>query len=325
MAKAVLSFWWAAGAGALVSACSAQSENGGNGASSAASDGATNGGDALGSGNAGNGSGGAPASDDASGNGDAGIEAPDARDRDSGSDDAAIEAPDAGDGSPADQQSGGRAPGADAGCAQNSYPVCMDFETLPDPKWTGIGANVQMGKAAHGNAAFHGPPGSTISTTSLGSITNVVWGRFYLHMTPKAPVGHGAMVMLFDQPGRNGNWYEVGFEFNALQGNWHGNGGEKYMRTKMLLPDKWVCVEFFADGANAAPIQLWMDSVPIVYSEIASSPTISKTTKFANFTIGLTPYHGLSTVNYEGNVMPMTDMWLDDIALDTQRVGCIAN
>jgi hypothetical protein len=305
----------------LVSACSAQG-GGGNGVASTAADGATNNGDALGLGNAPDDSGGLPSSDGASGNGDAGIEASDAGDGVSGNGDALSEAPDAGDGAPADQRSES---GAGAGCAQNSYPVCMDFENLPDPKWTGIGANVQMGKAAHGNAAFHGPPGSTISTTSLGPITNVVWGRFYLHMTPKAPVGHGAMVMLFDQPGRAGNWYEVGFEFNALQGNWHGNGGEKYMRTKMLLPDKWVCVEFFADGANAAPIQLWMDGVAVVYSDIAGSPTILKTTKFANFTIGLTPYHGLSTVNYEGNVMPMTDMWIDDIALDTQRVGCIAN
>jgi hypothetical protein len=138
-------------------------------------------------------------------------------------------------------------------------------------------------------------------------------------------VGHGDLVMLFDQPGTKGNWYEVGYEFNALQGNWHGNGGEKYMRTKMLLPDQWVCVEFFADGANAAPIQMWMDGVQIVYSEVASTPTILKTVKFANFTIGLTPYHGFSTVNYEGNVMPMTDMWIDDIALDTQRIGCLAN
>jgi hypothetical protein len=307
MARIVHGFWWAVGAGLLIGACSAQIENGGVGrdAAPAATGGTTGSGGTSGAGGAGTGSAGAPASGGASGNGDA-----------------AGDIPATGDDAPTDKPGG---EGGTAGCAQNAYPVCMDFENLPDAKWTGVGANVQMGKAAHGNAAFHGPPNSTISTTSLGGITNVVWGRMYLHMTPKAPVGHGAIVMLFDQPGRGGNWYEVGFEYNALQGNWHGNGGERYMHTKMLMPDKWVCVEFFADGANGAAIKLWMDGVPVVYSDIAGAPSISKTTKFANFTIGLTPYHGLSTVNYEGNVMPMTDMWIDDIALDTQRVGCIAD
>ena len=207
----------------------------------------------------------------------------------------------------------------------NNYPCAWTSKPCPTPSGPAWAPTCRRARPRTATRLFHGPPNSTISTTSLGAITNVAWGRFYLHMTPKAPVGHGAMVMLFDQPGRGGNWYEVGFEYNALQGNWHGNGGEKYMHTKMLLPDKWVCVEFFADGANAAPIKLWMDGVPVVYSDVAGSPSISKTTKFANFTIGLTPYHGLSTINYEGNVMPMTDMWIDDIALDTQRVGCIAD
>jgi hypothetical protein len=304
----------------LVGACGAQSGragNGGQGAAGTSTGGATGGGGAGSSGGGAGGAGNGGAGNGGAGSGGALGSAGVAGDRD-----AADDVPTTDDGGPGDRPS---AEGGRAGCAQNNYPVCMDFETLPDAKWTGVGANVQMGKAAHGNAAFHGPPNSTISTTNLGTITNVAWGRFYLHMTPAAPVGHGAIVMLFDQPGRNGNWYEVGFEFNALQGNWHGNGGERYMRTKMLLPDKWVCVEFFADGANAAPIQLWMDGVPVVYSDVAPSPTILKTTKFANFTIGLTPYHGFSTINYEGNVMPMTDMWIDDIALDTQRIGCIGN
>src|SRR5260370_31749785 len=192
MAKAVHSLWWAGGAGVVVSACSAQGENGGTkGAASGTTDGATNNGDAPGSGNAPEGRPRLPPSDDASGNGDAGIEGPDAGDGASGNGDTMIEALDARDGALADQESGSGARGADAGCAQNSYPVCMDFESLPDPKWTGIGANVQMGNAAHGNAACHGPPGSTIPTPSVGPITNVLWGRFYLHMTPNAPGGHG--------------------------------------------------------------------------------------------------------------------------------------
>ncbi|HEX3697507.1 MAG TPA: hypothetical protein VH374_19190 [Polyangia bacterium] len=302
------SFWWAAGVVWLVGACVAQSESGNPGSDAATIVGAGSGGSSGGAAGSGGAGAGAPASGGAP-----------------GAVDAAIEMTTVSEGGSLDQAAGDGAPIALAGCAQNNYPVCMDFETLPDAKWTGIGANVQTVTAAHGKAAFHGPPASSITTKMLGPITNVVWGRFYLHMTPKAPVGHGAMVMLFDQPGSSGNWYEVGYEYNALQGNWHGNGGEKYMRTKMVLPDKWVCVEFFADGANAAPIKLWMDGVLVGYYDVAASPTVGKTVKFSQFSIGFTPYHGLSTVSYEGNTMPMTDMWIDDIALDVQRIGCIAN
>jgi hypothetical protein len=324
MATTVQALCWAVAAGSLISACSTKNQDGG--AVNAAATGGTAASAGLSTAGGGASGGGMTASGGASGGGTSGGDS-------GGATSGGVSANGGSSGDPAAGGSGGAAGSsggggglvAAPGCAQSTHPVCMDFETLPDAKWTGIGTNVQTGHAAHGNAAFHGPPGSSISTTSLGTITNTVWGRFYLRMTPKAPVGHGDLVMLFDQPGTKGNWYEVGYEFNALQGNWHGNGGEKYMRTKMLLPDQWVCVEFFADGANAAPIQMWMDGVQIVYSDVASTPTISKTVKFANFTIGLTPYHGLSTINYEGNVMPMTDMWIDDIALDTQRIGCLAN
>ncbi|HVR62548.1 MAG TPA: hypothetical protein VMU50_11640 [Polyangia bacterium] len=318
MARSFRSLWWAVGVGLLAGACGAQSESGkANGSGTPATGGASGTGGATGSGGAGPGSGGAPASGGAGG----GAAPADA----SSGDDATV-----------DQPSGDGGPVAAAGCANNKYAACMDFETLPDAKWTGAGANVQTGagKAAHGNAAFHGPPSTVVTTTDLGAITNVLWGRFYLHTTPKAPYGHGAIVQLYDGP--NGNWYEVGFEYNGLQGNWHGPGGERYMRTSapsadkgglmgVSIPDKWVCVEFFADGANAAPVQIWMDGVLLPYVDSAKAPTILKTVKFGTFKIGLTPYHELSTVAYGGNAMPMTDMWIDDIALDTQRVGCIGN
>src|SRR5258708_601869 len=183
-----------------------------------------------------------------------------------------------------DAASGEGGPVATGGCADNNYAVCMDFEKLPDTKWTGFSAtDLQMGQAAHGLAAFHGPPTNKITTTQLGTITNVMWGRFYLHMTPKAPVGHGELIGVFDQAG---NWYEVGFEFNALQGNWHGNGGEKYMRTKMVLPDKYVCVEFLMDGAMGAAVQLWMDGTQIQYYDIGSTKGPNVATKFTKFEIG---------------------------------------
>jgi hypothetical protein len=43
-----------------------------------------------------------------------------------------------------------------------------------------------------------------------------------------------------------------------------------------------------------------------------------------SFEIGITLYHGDSLVNYNNDTPPdLTDEWLDDIALDTTRVGCL--
>ncbi len=209
------------------------------------------------------------------------------------------------------------------GCDRNNYALCLDFEKAADPKWTGITANnVQMGKAAHGMAAFHGPPGSMLTATQLGSITNVVWGRFYLHMAPGAPVGHGEMVGVYDQAN---NWYELGFEFNGLQGNWHGNGGEKYMRTKTKIPDAYICVEFLFDGATPSVAQIWQDGQLIQYYDVSPLAGPTKVMQFKKIEIGFRPFHSLSLTSYDGQNPPlMTDMWIDDIAFDTKRIGCIA-
>jgi hypothetical protein len=218
---------------------------------------------------------------------------------------------------------GGDAPTASAGCDQSPYALCLDFEKGMDPKWTGITANnVQVGKAAHGNGAFHGPPGSMLTTTQLGSITDIVWGRFYLRMTPGAPVGHGEMVGVYDQAN---NWYELGFEFNGLQGNWHGNGGEKYMRTKTKIPDAYSCIEFLFDGAAPKVAQIWQDGVEIQYYDVSNLMGPNKVTAFKKIEIGFRPFHSLSLTSYDGQNPPlMTDMWIDDVAFDTKRIGCIA-
>src|SRR6266404_6068242 len=107
----------------LVGACTAQSGRAGNGGQGGAgsSGGAGAGSGAGGASNGGAGSGGALGSGGVAG------------DRD-----AAADVPATDDGGPSDRPS---ADGGRAGCAQNNYPVCMDFETLPDAKWTGVGAN----------------------------------------------------------------------------------------------------------------------------------------------------------------------------------------
>ena len=114
-----------------------------------------------------------------------------------------------------------------AGCPAGKYPVCLDFESgTLDAKWRMLGINMTVGtdmKAA-GQYALHfsnlqPKVQQMITTTDVAAIGSVMWGRFYVHMTPGAPDGHGAFVYGYDQDNER---YEVGFENNCFMGDWHG-------------------------------------------------------------------------------------------------------
>ena len=97
------------------------------------------------------------------------------------------------------------------------------------------------------------------------------------------------------------------------------------MRSKFNIPKKaWACVEFTFDGATPDMAKVWSDGTPVMFDDIAKTPTIQKTVQFTTFDIGIVFYHGTSLTTYEGDTAPaLTDVWLDDIALDTKRVGCL--
>jgi hypothetical protein len=222
-----------------------------------------------------------------------------------------------------------------ASCAGANYPLCLDFESgTVDAPWTapgGANAKVEEMNAAHGRYAMHlsnlhSHPQLFLHVAKMpAAIKDVMWGRYYLYMDPGAPSGHGAIVRAFDM---QTNWYEVGFEHNAYLANWHvlpAGVPEKYMRSKFTIPQKaWACVEFVFDGATPNMAKVWSDGTEVMFDDIATTPTIMKAVQFTTFDIGIVFYHGTSLTVYDGNDAPyITDMWLDDIALDTKRIGCL--
>jgi hypothetical protein len=226
----------------------------------------------------------------------------------------------------------GAGPSSLAGCKDPSYPVCVDFETRSLPAaWRaqGTGVAVSTGKAAHGEAALHignvAPFATrTIVTSQLAGVGSVMWGRFYLYASPGMPNGHGAMVMATDQAG---NWYELGFQFGAYHGNWHPPAGvpERWMNSKVMIPgDKWTCVEFQFDGATPAVTKIWSDGVEVKYSQAASSPALVAVQSWRRLEVGFKAFHGTSIKSYEGMDPPaLMEMWIDDLAIDGKRIGCI--
>ena len=125
---------------------------------------------------------------------------------------------------------GGAGPGVKAGCANNSYAICLDFESGIDKAVWSQGSDnaISTLDKAHGEKSYHAYKDAAVLTTSkFGDIKNVMWGRFYLRMTPGAPGGHGNIVGAY----QGGDWYELGWQFNGLMGVWHYAGGERPLRS----------------------------------------------------------------------------------------------
>jgi hypothetical protein len=235
-----------------------------------------------------------------------------------------------------------------AGCANHNYQLCIDFENGIDATtWTGgTPGSIVTDEVAHGTHAYHlyasgtgkgGVPKMTagrLLSTKVGTIKNQVWSRFYIHFSPGAPGGHQNIVAAYDV---SSTWYEMGIQFDGLMGVWHGGGGEHPRRSKPLIVDQWYCVEAYFDGAAAAMPRWFVDGAEAGYyepmkangttvGEAGPTPTVS--TQFTRLEAGLTSYAGLElkqpdTVGDQTETRVLTDLWIDDIAFDTQRIGCI--
>jgi hypothetical protein len=220
---------------------------------------------------------------------------------------------------------GGSSTGVPAGCANDPHPICLDFESGIDAKWTGgTEGAVSMQDKAHGMYSYHAYKGAgVLTTTQFGTISNVMWGRFYLRMTPGAPGGHGNIVGAYE----GGDWYELGWQFNGLMGVWHFSNGENPLRSRPEIVDQWYCVELLFDGTKTEMPRWWVDGVEVEY--YMGEPNNQKPhliEQFDELTVGFTTYAGLGLAKepYGNNNPPvLTDMWLDDIAFDVQRIGCI--
>jgi hypothetical protein len=225
-------------------------------------------------------------------------------------------------------QAGGT--GVAAGCANHDYDLCLDFETPIDKaKWTGgTDSAIVTTDFAHGQRAYRLYPngGGLLKATGLGKITNQMWGRFYVHFKPGAPGGHGNIVGAFDQAN---NWYEMGWQFDAMMGVWHAaNNAERPLRSKPFIVDQWYCIELFFDGTKTEMPKWWIDGTEAEYYMSANEGLIPKVvTQFVRVEVGFTPYADLGLQMPDGkgpkDDRVLSDMAIDDIAFDTERIGCI--
>jgi hypothetical protein len=233
------------------------------------------------------------------------------------------------------------APVTTAGCSNHNYPLCIDFENgIDTTMWTGgNAAAIETTEVAHGTHAYHlysdqaaMPHGGVLLATKLGTLKDQIWGRFYIHFRPGAPGGHGNLVAASDgiwaNGNYNGNWYEIGWQFDGILGVYHSKGGGEHpLRSKPYLVDRWYCVELFFDGTQTNMPQWWIDGAAAQYTVVPGMLAEVLIPQFKSITVGWTPYAGLGLQLPDG-MLPidprlLNDAWLDDVAFDTQRIGCI--
>jgi len=234
--------------------------------------------------------------------------------------------------------------------------VCYDFEECKTPAgWTvpnyptdpgegnqGPGSTlVDMTMAHSGKCSLHmkdfsgNQPQHAFIASLPPKFGPVMWGRAWVYNTA-TPTSHGALVKTrYAIPNSTDvDWYEVGYENHNYDGIWHSplppSGLPEWVlqSNTTIVIGKWTCVEWLFDAQNgtqpqAADPRIWQDGVEVTFKpgfeyDLSNTkglprPTTPKASDFVGIEVGLTMYHTIDQV---------TNIYLDDLAFGSQRVGC---
>jgi hypothetical protein len=222
-------------------------------------------------------------------------------------------------------------------CAGTNAPLFSeDFESgkLATNIWTQTvtGGNlleVQSGKVAHGNYALRvscpSPTNKTWAFITAQHLPDALrqhhFGRAYVFVTPRPPDRHTILIMA-GTPGfpknkfqeiatTRGQWQLTYVDLQGVRDNedYHIGGGNVPL-------GKWFCLEWeFNDQPNHTTI--WVDGKPAYETSFVSKPTAATTGLvggFKEFAFGFRLW---------GAAPEAFDVYYDDIALDTKRIGSI--
>lgn len=255
--------------------------------------------------------------------------------------DGAAPALDSGAGSDAAPSPDGSAPKS---CATGGYLFCEDFDALAtgpakSTRWTNDVANgaltIDETKSRSGKSVKVHTDGNGRALMRLAGLAppgNSLYGRMYAWVTafPSAP--NYAHFTLVEAAGTgNGTLVRpIGGQFIMERGNkkmWGvgSDGGPtgdwtRWKETAVAEPQKWVCLEWQLDATDNA-VRVFIDGIAKPEMTVSTKNHDGTQTqdfvfpKFDRMTFGWWLYQA-------GSTPPQFDMWLDDIALSTTRIGC---
>lgn len=201
---------------------------------------------------------------------------------------------------------------------------CEDFESgmLASPRWTtdtdGGTVNVTTDPLAHGNYAahFHLNANGRQAVITMDAPTELgrhVYGRSVFHVTSPTdkPVSASHTVYFTAGDGLNEKHYELGGYDASWQTSYWYPGGENIAAGGKVPVNQSVCLEWEFDDAPSGVVRVWIDGVQ--NDEFTDAGGGNKLTAFTKLSLGIKFFQP------EPNAVDLT---LDDVAFDTQRVGC---
>jgi hypothetical protein len=232
-----------------------------------------------------------------------------------------------------------------------SLPLCDDFEGAavggpPDPvRWT-VGApdTTGTGALAIDDAQHHSGARSVkvtgkggysnhifiTNTTAIGALGPVVWVRFYVRLASALGDGHATFLAMKDAHD-GGKHLRMGGQAGILMMNRESDDATLpalsptgIAASEPLPTNQWLCLELMIDATAPAPttMRTWVDGAELagLHLDGVSTPEIDEQwLRKVDWRPGLTDF-ALGWESYAGQDLTL---WLDDVALDTQRVGCL--
>jgi len=201
---------------------------------------------------------------------------------------------------------------------------CEDFESgLDMGKWTldvqGGTATVVTDRVAHGSSSLRvrinaqGDHAAIVRAAPAGLVTHL-FGRayFYLASASQTPPSPAHTVYFSAGDGLSKKHYEVGGYDKGWQMSYWFPGGENIAGGGMVPVNRWACVEWELDDAPMGIIRIFIDGTK--NAEFTNAGGGGKFTAFQTLTFGM---------KYFQKVATDADLFLDDLAIDVKRVGCI--
>jgi hypothetical protein len=229
-------------------------------------------------------------------------------------------------------------PGDDAGAGDCAYALCESFESAMNGAlpagWTlatgwgsgmpGVASDERHGgtKSLKSAVGVSGQPRASRSLSALGATAGKHWGRIYYKVkTPiSLPSGggviHGTLVAL-----------QGASESRVVDTVVNSQGKHQFLYN---LPDDscctgsaydyasfdgaWHCAEWYVDAATQSYRFFYEGNEVTSIGFRDSSPMRSRIEQFGSVVLGW--------INYQMPAPPHYEVWLDDLAIDDERVGC---
>lgn len=228
-------------------------------------------------------------------------------------------------------------------CGRGGMLFCEDFEALPlgaatSTKWTTESASgaltidaahalgqraLKVATTGNGRARLRianlAPPGNSLYGVMHAWVTAFPTAPDYAHFTMVELAGTGTTTLLRPLGGQYapgspaGSFWGVGSD-GGPTGDW-----TNWKRTAPTASGRWLCMEFQLDAATST-IRVWIDDVE--HADLTVSRTMHGGTA-GDLVFPAINQAWFGWWLYQANPTPAAyDVWLDDLALGTTRLGC---